>query len=81
MTWTMTTTLTRGYEVYREAPVQDGGRMTRKESVVYKQAYEQAVREHPKGGGLLGATARLFCAQTAGDEAVRKLRKSRRGQR
>ena len=51
---------------------------TRAEEQAYRAAYDKAVRDFPKGGGLLGGTARLLAAQYAGDEAVRQLRASRR---
>lgn len=55
--------------------------MTREEEKVYKTAYDQAVREHPKGGGVMGAAARMFCARFAGDEAVKNYRRNRRKNR
>ena len=48
---------------------------TKREQAIYQAAYDQAAAEHPKGGGLMGASARLMVAQFAGDEAVRKARK------
>jgi hypothetical protein len=52
--------------------------MTRNEKAVYQAAYKKAVMEHPKGGGLLGGTARMLCAQVAGQNAVRAMRKAAR---
>jgi hypothetical protein len=52
--------------------------MSAAEQRVYQTAYDRAVAEHPKGGGMLGGTARLMCAQFAGKEAVKRFRRERR---
>ena len=47
----------------------------KKQSKAMQAAYDETIRTHPKGGGLLGMTARLMCAEFAMNEVNRKKRK------
>ena len=44
----------------------------KKRSKAAQAAYDETIRTHPKGGGLLGMTARLMCAEFAMNEVNRK---------
>ena len=43
---------------------------TKSKADIYKAAYDQVVNDFPRGGGLLGGTARMLAAEFAGEQAV-----------
>lgn len=47
----------------------------KKRSPAAQRAYDETIRTHPKGGGLLGASTRLLCAQFAANEVERAEKK------
>ena len=49
----------------------------KKRSKAAQAAYDETIQTHPKGGGLLGMTARLICAEFAANEVDRKKRKKK----
>ena len=51
--------------------------MKRKRSPAAQHAYDETIRTHPKGGGLLGMTARLMCADFAANEVEKAERAGR----
>ena len=53
--------------------------MKRKRSPAAQHAYDETIRTHPKGGGLLGMTARLMCADFAANEVEKAERATKRG--
>ena len=50
----------------------------KKRSKAAQAAYDETIRTHPKGGGLLGMTARLMCAEFAANEVEREHKKKRK---